>query len=184
MLDLVWRKENEAENEQMTDPAWIELAEREEDEVWTNVFDYLAFNPSVHAKNFPGFTEPAPSLTYSFRDIWGENYAALNSDLETKALAIFRQATSAEEFIFALDWQHRCYKFYPHRVGVEGCKAWLIPPLPNGDYAVFLEKSFAYGWLGHPWEQTICLFGQPILLALESHPPQVFRNTLRQRHAI
>ena len=165
----------------MNERAWIELSSSEEDKIWASVYERLGFKPSVHEKDFPGFKEPTPSVTYSFRDIWGDDFLELNADLNEKAHAIIRSATTADAFVYALDWQHQGYKFYPDRAGSAGNDEWIIPALPDGDYHLFVEKSLAFGWLGHPWEQTICVFGQPLLVALKNNRPKVFRNPIRRR---
>lgn len=165
----------------MKHEAWIELSKNERQDIWTWVYDRLAFKPSVHDKDFPGFDEPAPSITYSHVAIWGENFDALNRDLHDKAFEIFQQVIRPDEFLYALDWQHRCYRFFPHRATSSDVSDWLIPVLPDGDYYIFLESSFKFGWLGHPWEQTICVYGQPLLAKVSQSRPQIFRDPLRQK---
>ena len=155
----------------MNSKVWIELSRSEEDEIWSSVNKRLGFKPSINEKNFPGYEEPTPSITYSFQAIWENDFSELEADLQESADAMFKRATPAGAFIYALDWQHQCYKFYPGSVKSD---EWVIPALPDGDYYLFLEKSLAYGWLGHPWEQTICIFGKPLLAALKLHRPRVF----------
>ncbi len=57
--------------------------------------------------------------------------------------------------------------------------AWSIPVLPDGDYYIFLSPDFRFGTFGHPWEETICVFGQELLDAFAQHPPQLFREIVR-----
>ncbi len=66
-----------------------------------------------------------------------------------------------DEYVIALDWQHFAYEFHP------GSRAmppgpWRIPALPDGDYYLFLAQDFRFGWLGHPWERTVCCYGDLI----------------------
>lgn len=162
----------------MKNKAWIELVRSEEDEIWSSVYERLGFRPSVDEKDFPGYEEPKPSVTFSFQAIWEKDFSQLEADLQEAADAMFKRATPPGSFIYALDWQHQCYKFYPETVN---SNEWVIPALPNGDYYLFLEKSLAYGWLGHPWEETICIFGKPLLDALELHRPKLFGNPIRRQ---
>jgi len=162
----------------MNSEAWIKLSHSEEDEVWSSVYKRLGFSPSVHEKDFPGYKEPTPSVTYSFKTIWANNFSKLEADLKQNAHAMFRKATPVGAFVYALDWQHQGYKFYP---GATQNDEWVIPALPDGDYFLFVEKSLAFGWLGHPWEQTICIFGEPLLTALKTHRPKVFSDPIRRR---
>lgn len=164
------------------DDAWIELAREEEDAIWRKVYDGLGFKPSVRAADFPGFKEPGPSVTYSIYGIWGhKDFETLEADLHEKAHSIFNNVTPHGDFLYALDWQHECYRFFPHSSGSSVADQWKIPVLPNGDYYLFLERTLRFGWLGHPWEQTICVFGKPLLAELKRSRPKVFRNPVRRK---
>lgn len=165
----------------MKNSAWKKLSDNEDDKIWSAVYNRLGFKPSVYAKDFPGFKEPVPSITYSFAEIWGDEFEALSADLHNKAHEIFRRVTPAGEFLYALDWQHQCYRHFPDQMETSEENAWEIPALPNGDYYIFLEKSLKFGWLGHPWEQSICIFGEPMLSELKRFRPKVFRNPIRRK---
>lgn len=162
----------------MNSKAWIELSRSEEDEIWSIIYERLGFRPSVCEKNFPGYDEPTPSVTYAFKPIWENDFSELEADLQENAGAMLKKATPAGAFVCALDWQHQCYKFYP---GSAKNNEWMIPALPDGENCLFVERSLKFGWLGHPWEQTICIFGEPLLAALKNHRPKVFRNPIRRR---
>ena len=56
---------------------------------------------------------------------------------------------------------------------------WRIPVLPDGEYSIFLPSDQSWGWFAHPWEQTIRVFGEP-LLAVLGERPAVFRTLLRE----
>jgi hypothetical protein len=43
---------------------------------------------------------------------------------------------------------------------------WRVTPLPNGDYYIFLSEVFRTGTFGHPWEETMCIFGDRLLHGL------------------
>ncbi len=46
--------------------------------------------------------------------------------------------------------------------------------LPNGDHYNFLAPDLRFGVIGNCVEQTICVFGQPLLDLLVGDPPRVF----------
>lgn len=58
---------------------------------------------------------------------------------------------------------------------------WEVPPFPDGDYYIFLSEDFRDGWFGHPWEQTVCIFGQRAVSSLGMGLPKLFINPIRQR---
>ena len=39
---------------------------------------------------------------------------------------------------------------------------------PDGDYYCFVDRELRFGTLGHPWEQTLCVFGDQLLAGLEA----------------
>lgn len=174
--------------------AWEQLSTAEEDDVWKRFQAQFRFRPSVHAKDWPAILEPHPFITWAIPDPWS---APDTADLHRCALAAFRRALPAGERMVALDWQHPCFWFRPHEpveswglsdwglqrepsavVGDED--RWRIPVLPNGDYFIFLSTTLGWGWFGHPWEQTICVFGKPLLAAVAVEPPALFSKILRR----
>jgi len=38
-------------------------------------------------------------------------------------------------------------------------ESWRITPFPEGGYHAFITQNLDQGTFGHPWEQTICVFG-------------------------
>jgi len=63
-----------------------------------------------------------------------------------------------------LDWQHPSYWFRPHAVA--DATRWPpspVTPFPDGDYYIFLTEDMSQGTFGHPWEQTLCVFGNDLV---------------------
>ena len=66
--------------------------------------------------------------------------------------------------MFALDWQHASYEFYPHLFrAADEPRNWCIPALPSGEYHLLITEDHRLGSLGHPWEKTLCVFGEGFL---------------------
>lgn len=77
--------------------------------------------------------------------------------------------------MYALDWQHKCYQFDPHT------EYWPpFPVFPEGEYYIFLSEDLNQGTFGHPWEQTICVFGHNLLDAYSVQMPKLFQRTVRK----
>ena len=85
---------------------------------------------------------------------------------------------SRENAILALDWQHPSYRI--HDVKLDWLNLphddWPITPFPDGDYYIFLTETFSHGFLGHPWEQTICVFGEEFVDLSLTQRPDMFQN--------
>ncbi len=170
---------------------WDLLDDAELRRVWDRFYDDFAFRPSVYPKDFPGIREPHPSITWALRRPWDGDGEV---DLHTVFLAAFRACTPPDGFLYALDWQHPCYRFQPHdfrpqvsfqedeygRPVLSNGDYWPVPVLPNGDYYIFLVHDFTWGVFGHPWEWTMCVFGETLLTAITQHLPQMFATIVRQ----
>ncbi|WEZ69740.1 DUF2716 domain-containing protein [Bacillus altitudinis] len=53
---------------------------------------------------------------------------------------------------------------------------WRVPVLPNGDDYFFLSKEITRGLLGHPWEQSITIFGEGLIDSFTRHRPFLFQR--------
>jgi hypothetical protein len=159
--------------------AWTELTRAEYDYIWDKFYLALDFHPDVDPDSWPSLREPIPSVTYSVSHYYGHpGGEALDEDLEQAALAAFQQLVRPGGWLYALDWKHPAYRFAPHaaEVGVP----WEVPAFPNGDYYIFVPPDLSWGWFGHPWEETICIWGQPLLDALAVRPPRLFDRPVRR----
>ena len=148
--------------------AWKELTSQEYDEVWDRFVDEFAFKPSVQEADWPSFEPLGPFITWSL---------SAGATLDDFALAAFRKLLAPGKRMFALDWRHVCWSFDPHAA----FERWEVPVIPNGDYYLFIAPDFEWGWLGHPWEQSICIFGEPLLSFVAANQPEAFTEIIRRR---
>lgn len=156
--------------------AWQLLSRSEYDAVWDGFEEKFDFKPTVHFNQFPSIEEPVGSVTYQFEYPSAENEETDVNDVNQKSLIAFQTLISQNEAIYALDWQHDCYWFYPHLPFTD----WRIPIFPNGDYSIFLAKDFSFGIFAHPWEQTFCVWGNKLLADLQRNKPFLFEKIIRQ----
>jgi hypothetical protein len=168
--------------------AWTSIPEKERKAIWDRFYAKFDFKP--HTRKFPAIIEPVPSVTYSFAR-FAAPIAHRNrrmddpeGDLRHVALRIFATIAKPSGRVVALDWQHECFYFEPRRFSGK----WKIPAMPDGDYSIFLSEDMRNGWFAHPWEETICIFGERAIASLEVELPVIFsvpirkdgRSTLRQ----
>jgi hypothetical protein len=153
----------------VTNRSVIQLAEAEYRRVWDRFSTEFGFRPSTNPTKWPAIKEPTSSVTWSLD--------ALDDDPDYERLdrlvAVVQQGLTAcvppSERLFALDWQHASFQFSPHMVGGPGQAEWPLSPYPDGDYYIYLTADFRTGSFGHPWESSLCLFGQELLdVAAES----------------
>jgi hypothetical protein len=163
---------------------WSELPPHRYDKVWDAFCEVFKFRPSVNKEDWPSFQVPPPSATWRIRDLleafnpWNDpaampyNLALLNS---------LKAVVPRGEKILALDWQHICYEFLPHEVRrPRDQSSWLIPALPSGEYHMFVTSDFRLGSLGHPWEETVCVFGEGFLDVYQRLTPLLSSQLIRK----
>ncbi|AWZ08836.1 hypothetical protein DRB96_29215 [Streptomyces sp. ICC1] len=92
-----------------------------------------------------------------------------------------RALTPPGERLHRLDWQHTGHDFDPHRVGGPGEPEWPGEVYPNGDYYLYLQPDLLFGTFGHPWEQTLCVWGAGLLAAVEAELTGLLGEPLRRR---
>lgn len=151
-------------------------------DVIPRIWKYFDFVPGLQPPF--RFTAPAPSVTYSISKAYEGDLEDLRNaerDLNVKTLAAFRKCTETEQFLFAIDWFHQGFRFWPHRAfDASNLNAWRVPIFPNGDYYIFLTGAFSFGIFGHPWGEWICVFGQPLLDAFALDMPLLFTEIVRE----
>ena len=166
--------------------AWARLAEAEAGRVWDRFSSEFAFRASTRPEEWPGIREPDPSITWDLaveRPFSSKRwrFAVETADLHALVLAAFRDCTGEGQWLYALDWQHPAYRFWPHRLTEwENDDAWEVPVFPDGDYYAFLAPDFSFGTFGHPWEASLCVFGAALLSALETNNVGILNAVIRR----
>lgn len=168
----------------------VALSDTEQDAVWQEFDTRFCFRPSIHSIDWPGIREPVPSVTDDIAGVYDleeQAYVAGLDDLERKLVAALRRVTAPGECIYFLDWQHSGALVDPHawepvtrRPDGRSPEEWFSPFIPNGDYWIFLARDFRFGYFGHPWEKTVCLWGEPFLRKVEGDPPILLNAVLRR----
>lgn len=158
---------------------WIPFSKEEYAQIWDRIHRDFKFEPSI--SKFPSFQVPQPFVTYDISDFFGES-ADLDAydNLEERALDAFKECILDDEYILALNYQHDCFWVNPHLTFErDEWGEWKIPIFPNGDYYFFIHKDFTFGFLGHPWERSITIFGKEFINAFDKQKPSMFRKVLR-----
>ncbi|MFF3969750.1 DUF2716 domain-containing protein [Streptomyces rubiginosohelvolus] len=158
----------------------VELVEAEYRRVWDRFYDEFMFQPSTSSLEWPAIKEPAASVTWSL--------AALDDDSDHERLdrlvdVVEQGLTSclgSKATLLALDWQHTAYRFAPQSVGGPGQPAWPLSPYPDGDYYIYLSEGFRTGSFGHPWEGSLCLFGEEFLDATSTEAAKLLGRPIRR----
>lgn len=160
-----------------TRPVTLLFADAEHHALWDRFTTQFNFQPST--TTLPGITEPSASTTW--------HLGALNDPDDQgvdRLQAIVEQGLRAcappGEPLYWLDWQHVGYRFDPQRVGHPGQPHWPGDAFPDGDYYLYLTPDLQMGTFGHPWEQTLCVFGSQLLAHVEDDLTAILGAPIRQ----
>lgn len=94
----------------------------------------------------------------------GGRFAAGEAAVNAAALRCFVWLAGDQEMT-ALDWQHTPYRYSPARHAVAGL-GWPVPVFPNGDYYIHLASGLEWGPFGHPWQESLTLWGDALIESL------------------
>ncbi|WP_181775603.1 DUF2716 domain-containing protein [Amycolatopsis pittospori] len=139
--------------------------------VWARFHTEFAFRPSTDRFAWPGIAEPAGSATWSLTALDDDPEYAL---LDRLVSVVQRGLASCADELFALDWHHQSYRF------ATTAERWPLSPFPDGDYYIYLTSDFRLGTFGHPWEYTICVFGDQLVTAISADLTEILGEPLRR----
>lgn len=154
---------------------------REYQVIWKRVEERFSFSSRISFR--PPIADPPPSITYFIGHVYSSShdYIKLVTNLNRCMLTVFRRCVPTDGWLYALDWNHPGYRFRPHiAFNADDENAWRVPVLPNGDYYLFLAEDLRFGVIGHPWEETIFVYGSELLTALQGDVPLLFDTVLRK----
>lgn len=163
--------------------AWDELPPHEYDRAWGLFTATFRFRPSIHKTEWPGIVEPIPSATFDISEAYEHDdpwLRPVRGNVNQHFLRLFQQIVPAGGWFYAMDW-HVGWRFYPHRdFNSRDVRTWGVSVLPHGDYTVFLTPDLREGLFGHPWEGSVCIFGQKMLQLVQETAPPLFAKKVRR----
>lgn len=133
--------------------------------VWTPFDALYGFRPGMSVS--PAIREPHGSITYDVSPCWnGSGVAGWARDTVNFAVVwALAEIVGPDSPVIVLDWQHPAHRFWPHRSQTFSAAEMLcgVTPIPNGDYYAFLTEDLLTGTFGHPWEPSLCVFGDSLV---------------------
>lgn len=163
----------------MQQELWLILHDDEYNNVWNKIDCEFCFNPSTNEET-PPFKFHIPVDCYDISHsliIKGDE--AINNIIKST----FVECMDDDDFIYALDWQHTCFRYNPRintvieypvfiadkRYGGDGYNVYFPEFYPNGDYYFFIAKDFRWGYLTHPWLKKAWIFGDNLMILVKKH---------------
>lgn len=157
-----------------------ELEDLEYDRVWNRFRQRFGFRPGMSSTTWPAINEPPDSVTWSLSALDDDpGYARLDAMVAVINAGLWA-CTPPDGTLLILDWQHTCYRIRPHAITAAHGPHWPASMMPDGDYSIHLGENFAYGTFGHPWENTICVFGPPLLDRVAARLDEILVRRVRE----
>ena len=126
---------------------------------WDSFLDKFNFSPSIYNQDWPSIEEPAPFITWSIFSYKKENtYTEINI-LSEEFINTILIAASKESRIFGFEHQHEVYEFNANGIYNENTR-WPFFFVPINDYNIIISEDLSFGFFCHPWESSICAFGE------------------------
>ncbi|WP_339155543.1 DUF2716 domain-containing protein [Actinomadura luteofluorescens] len=168
-------------------PAWVRLSDSDQDRAWRAFEESTSFRPSGRPDQGTGILEPSPSVTWDLArerptfSEWLWHFAVDPGDVNVLFHEAFKACVDRDEWLYVMDWRHPCYRFWPHRLSKpEDYESWVVPVFPDDDYYIFLSQDLSFGTFGHPWEASLCAYGERLLEAVEARNTGVLSSVLRR----
>lgn len=158
--------------------AWAQVGTQEARRLWDRFDAAFRFRPSLY--ELPGIDEPTPSITYGL--VYGDGTRAEPVWVNRALLAALRRVSDVDASVVVLDWKHQTYRCRPRWVRDEESPdaTWPVDFCPDGDYHIWLTEDFRCGTFGHPWEPSLCVFGEDLLSALAEIGDEALGRILRR----
>ena len=159
---------------------WSILQNDEYNRVWDKIYSDFKFNPCYTDNGVAPFQFQIPVDCYDI-----SNSPIYNDDVDINNIikSIFVKSIDDDDFMYALDWQHTCFRYNPRintvveypvfikdeRYEHGGYNVYFPKFYPNGDYYFFIAKDFSWGYLTHPWLKKVCVFGEVLMNLFKKH---------------
>jgi hypothetical protein len=154
-------------SEPIDDDGWQEV---DYESSWAPFIERFAFTPDFHERVRPAIRLESDCLVLDLAGLFAHErprLAAGVTAINAAALRAFVWLVGDGELV-ALDWNHPSWRYSPALSAVRHFDSfdWPVPVFPNGDYYVHMEPNLRWGTFGHPWQQSLCIWGAELVESL------------------
>ncbi|GAC77901.1 Protein of unknown function [Gordonia malaquae] len=138
--------------------------ESDYESTWEPFDRQFAFAPNFYERTAPAIELPVGALVVDLSPIFaheGPRFASGETAINAAALRSFIWLAEDEELL-ALDWQHQTYRYSPAEHVLQDASM-FVPVFPNGDYYAHMPADLRWGTFGHPWQQTLTIWGDELV---------------------
>jgi hypothetical protein len=164
---------------------WTPIPDAENEELWATFTTRFSFRRSVSRSEGPAITEPTPFVTWSVsgvRELYSmdaQQFRTIEWRSREQLLQALIGLGNLVGRMYALDLNHAGYSFNPNVIAQRGVDKWPVPVIPIHNYSLFVNPAFSVGLFDHPWEESICVFGESLVGQLVRNPLPCFGDVIR-----
>lgn len=136
-------------------------------DIWNRFNQRFAFKANYYERRKPAIRLDRRCLVIDLAPIYEgpmEENAANEERLDHTAFQAFADLAGDGELV-AIDWQHQTFRYSP-RAHVNANTRCAVSVLPDGDYYGHMTEDLRWGTFGHPWQQTLTLWGDDLVATL------------------
>lgn len=145
---------------------------------WASFEERFECAPDYYEREKPAIHLPPGALVLDLSPLFanpGPRIAAGTDAINASALRAFVWLTGEDDELLALDWNHSAFRYSPAAFthsyaasskvpgAVFAACDWPVQVFPNGDYYAHMTPDLRWGTFGHPWQQTLTIWGHELV---------------------
>jgi hypothetical protein len=166
---------------------WVDLDYEIGKILWADFAEQFRFRHGNSAERWPAVSEPVPSVVWDLSPVFNGDYPggfpAGSLAVAGLVLGTLQDCTDWYETVAFHDGVHHSALFRPHQVDEpQEVPGWKYGGLfPNGDFTIFVGRDDAFGIVGNPREQSLCVFGDAAVDAFTARNQGTLDRVLRRQ---
>jgi len=173
------------EAKELTESGWTPVPDTKNDELWATFTTRFSFRRSVSRSEGLAIKETVPFVMWSVsgvRELYAKDAQQFRTVEWRSRDRLLQALVGLGNFagrMYALDLNHAGHSFDPSVIAHHGVDKWPVPLIPIHNYSLFVDPSFSVGLLGHPWDESIYVFGEPLVEQFARNPLPCFGDVIR-----
>ena len=172
---------------------WMLLKKSEHQDLWIKIYANFDFTSSKidFISHIPFEVYDIKGTLWQFETYDSEGNYKTSEYIELLR-SIFIDCMGDDDYMYALDWNHAGFKYdprinQPHPIfeiatdeNELESRAYYPLYYPDEDFHFFLANDLSWGYLGHPWQKKVYIFGEKMIENFDKYAYQL--NFVKLKH--
>jgi len=137
---------------------------------WAPFDERFDFEPDFHERGKSAIRLHPDCLVIDLAGLFASPAARLGAGTQAITAAALRAFVwlVGQDDLVALNWNHLAWQYSPAHNAVRYADPLdlPVPVFPNGDCYVHMEPRARWGTFGHPWQESLCVWGDELVDSL------------------